>query len=273
MVFRKHSIGGALRACKGFQNVSDIIKATERLVERGAILGDRQWIELGKDQGQKLIHSPFDGSVEDFVHQRNWIVPDDYRKERLKSFQVKSDHLEDCSLMLLRPNLRDELGDLQDISFRFINFFPYSEMVATSLLYSNDLAEINLLVNEMLYDLKTLYGLFSPMLGRLDYLPSFSIDYGKPILEKKLKAIYWANFFGPEYVAKYGREFLLNAPGWKKEELHDGGVFYQLSPQITETDQGPELQELADYFAPVGVRNLAWPRGTRISPAGKLTLL
>jgi hypothetical protein len=260
MVLRKHSISGALRACKGFRDASDIVKAMQLLVERGAILGERQWIDLGKDQGQQLIHSPFDGSVEDFVHQKNRVVRDDYRKERLKSFQVKSDRLEDCSLMLLLPNLRNERGDIQDISLRFINFFPYNETVATLLLYSNDLAEVNLQVNELLNMMKTLNGIFSPMLGILDYLPSFSIDYGKPILEKKLKAIYWVNFFGPEYVAKYGREFLLNAPGWKKEELHDGGVFYQLSPLITETDQGRQLQELADYFAPVGVRNLAWPK-------------
>jgi hypothetical protein len=41
-----------------------------------------------------------------------------------------------------------------------------------------------------------------------------------------LAYIYWGNIFGPAYVSHYGRDFLLGAPGWKVEELDDGGILY-----------------------------------------------
>lgn len=31
---------------------------------------------------------------------------------------------------------------------------------------------------------------------------------------------------------KYGKEYFLNAPTWKKKELPDGGVFVQLSDNL-----------------------------------------
>lgn len=46
----------------------------------------------------------------------------------------------------------------------------------------------------------------------------------KSVKKTELKHIYWANFFGPAYVKKFGNDFLLGAPGWKKEKLGDGGV-------------------------------------------------
>jgi hypothetical protein len=41
-----------------------------------------------------------------------------------------------------------------------------------------------------------------------------------------LKYLFWRNIFGPRYVERYGRDFFLNAPGWKIEELSDGGIEY-----------------------------------------------
>jgi hypothetical protein len=42
----------------------------------------------------------------------------------------------------------------------------------------------------------------------------------------ELKYLFWRNVFGPRYVERYGRDFFLNAPGWKVEELADGGIEY-----------------------------------------------
>jgi hypothetical protein len=52
----------------------------------------------------------------------------------------------------------------------------------------------------------------------------------KDVARLRLKHISWVNFFGPAYVEKYGRDFLLGLPGYKTELLPDGGVFHQLSP-------------------------------------------
>ncbi len=57
------------------------------------------------------------------------------------------------------------------------------------------------------------------------------------VLKRKLKHINWVNIFGPPYVEKYGKEFLLGLPGYKTEELPDGGVFHQLSPTFLVEDE------------------------------------
>lgn len=58
------------------------------------------------------------------------------------------------------------------------------------------------------------------------------------VFKRRLKHISWANFFGPAYVEKYGRDFLLGLPGYKTELLPDGGVFHQLSPTfVAPTEQ------------------------------------
>lgn len=73
----------------------------------------------------------------------------------------------------------------------------------------------------------------------------------------KLKVIGWANFFGPSYVNKYGRDFLLGLPGWKVEELADGGVFHQLTPSIVASDRKAARQlqgQVIEYCGRAGVR-------------------
>ena len=61
-------------------------------------------------------------------------------------------------------------------------------------------------------------------------------------------------------MAKYGKAFFLNAPVWKTEELADGGILVQLSPNLMDTSIDLDLQTLSQYFYPVGVRVLAWPK-------------
>lgn len=92
----------------------------------------------------------------------------------------------------------------------------------------------------------------------------------EPILEYQLRELYWANFFGPEYVAKYGKDFFLDAPVWKTEELTDGGMLVQLSPNLMDTSIDLDLQELSQYFYPVGVRVLAWPKLVLFTDPGQV---
>lgn len=64
--------------------------------------------------------------------------------------------------------------------------------------------------------------------------------------------VWWANVFGPPYVEKYGRDFLLDAPGYRVEELEDGSVLYQVTERFFLTDEdrerGPDPEEVEGYF-------------------------
>lgn len=93
-------------------------------------------------------------------------------------------------------------------------------------------------------------------------IPGFSFQYGfldmegedrlteKTIESVRLKKIFWANFFGKPYVEKYGKEFLLGAPGWKKRELSDGTIEYILTEDLF-TPPDPSLENaIKEYFAP-----------------------
>ena len=56
------------------------------------------------------------------------------------------------------------------------------------------------------------------------------------VRKRKIITLNWVNFFGPEYVAAYGREMLMNIPGYRTEEMPDGGVFYQSRPTFVIQD-------------------------------------
>ena len=83
---------------------------------------------------------------------------------------------------------------------------------------------------------RTLYPLTRPWLGCLDEASSDSI-LSRDVRKLRLKHIGWVNFFGPAYVEKYGRDFLLGLPGHKTELLPDGGVFHQLSPAFVASSE------------------------------------
>lgn len=62
--------------------------------------------------------------------------------------------------------------------------------------------------------------------------------------------LFWANFYGPVAVERWGRDFLLGAPGWKKAELPGGIIEYVLTPDpLAPLDPGLE-EEIRAYFAP-----------------------
>lgn len=72
----------------------------------------------------------------------------------------------------------------------------------------------------------------NPKLALIDY------TWGTVFSEKQLEAtelrkLFWVTYFGPEYVAKYGKQFLLATPCWKAESLHDG-VLLQITDHFLE---------------------------------------
>ena len=85
-----------------------------------------------------------------------------------------------------------------------------------------------------------LYVLISPSYGSIhrtqDALEMATVHdpkYGKTIvptdLKRGLPGVFWANFFGPEYVELVGRQRLLSAPCKVARELPDGGVLILLA--------------------------------------------
>lgn len=92
-----------------------------------------------------------------------------------------------------------------------------------------------------------LYPHLRPTYGWIDEMGQNAPDARDAALTK-LKYILWANFFGPAYVERYGRDFLLGAPGWKVEKLDDGGVLYVISPSFLNPEQVVSQREIETYF-------------------------
>ena len=115
----------------------------------------------------------------------------------------------------------------------------------------------------------TLYPILAPSFGWVDESEATG-RYIKEAVKTQLKVIGWANFFGPSFVETYGRDFLLGLPGWKVEELADGGVFHQLSPAITADDPKSALElrrRVEKYCADRGLKVRC--RGPYYIPGGQ----
>ena len=68
------------------------------------------------------------------------------------------------------------------------------------------------------------------------------------VTKKEIRFLFWANIFGPEFVELYGREFLLNAPGWTKEERNDGGILYIATEGLSEWLWKTSPTNVIEYF-------------------------
>ncbi len=104
-------------------------------------------------------------------------------------------------------------------------------------------------------------------------------------VERRIPRISWATIFGPRYVEKYGHDFLLGAPGYRKEELPDGSILYQVTEHFFVTDdeveRAPSPEEVEGYFRqhpevrkivyrPLLLRNfIVTPRGERRQKGAK----
>ena len=55
-------------------------------------------------------------------------------------------------------------------------------------------------------------------------------------VRNEIVTLSWVNYFGPAYVARYGRDLLMNIPGHHTEELEDG-IFYQSRANIRDSNE------------------------------------
>jgi hypothetical protein len=91
-----------------------------------------------------------------------------------------------------------------------------------------------------------LYPALRPLFGHVDRFGVNRLSE-KSLKKRELKYLFWANFYGPAYVAKYGRKFFMEAPGWKKEQLDDGGVLYVVTRSYYKWFTKPS-QDAVKYF-------------------------
>jgi len=101
---------------------------------------------------------------------------------------------------------------------------------------------------------KELYTILHPVFGSIDFCSNRTRE--KDVQALEIPHIYWANFFGPEYVEKYGKEYFMKAPGWLHEELDDGGILYVLAPVMARRVKGYKalVEEVKAYFGLKSVR-------------------
>ena len=100
---------------------------------------------------------------------------------------------------------------------------------------------------------KRLYEVLRPTFGWIDF------DYGlrtthEDIEALELPTLYWANFFGPAYVDKIGRDKILSAPAWAIEELPDGGLLYVLASCPGLADDHVSVESVKAHFGIESVR-------------------
>jgi len=75
--------------------------------------------------------------------------------------------------------------------------------------------------------------------------------------ERKLAGLGWVAFFDPGYVAKYGRELLAGIPGYRVEDLPDGGLLYQSRPSVVVPDKAAHAlwqQSVCQYLLAHGIQ-------------------
>lgn len=70
------------------------------------------------------------------------------------------------------------------------------------------------------------------------------------VREGRLWFLNWFNVFGPDYVERYGKDFLLGAPGYLKDEWAGGSVVYQVTKGFAPREAAkPSPTEVESYFA------------------------
>lgn len=116
---------------------------------------------------------------------------------------------------------------------------------------------------------KRLYQTVQPRFGWIERLSFWNPEKAgyttwQDVEKLQLPHVYWANFFGPAYVNKLGKEFLMQAPGWKVEELDDGGLVYALSTSVAGRSPVAFVREVQSYFGVQHVRRRPSNRRKRV---------
>ena len=111
---------------------------------------------------------------------------------------------------------------------------------------ANERKKFDALAHGQLAVANELYPLLLPKLGYID-VRGENTPADKVIRKTELRKLFWANFYAREYVQKFGRAFFLGAPGWRKEELCDGGILFVATESFHEWCKAPPVY-VVEYF-------------------------
>lgn len=112
-------------------------------------------------------------------------------------------------------------------------------------LKENDPSHWDEIAARLLPFLRMIYPHLRPRFGWID--ESGYLEVHHVLVKNQPRLLFWANLFGPDLVQQLGKDFLLRAPGWKKEELDDGGILYVVESKYHEWYANPSKQALR-YF-------------------------
>lgn len=103
-----------------------------------------------------------------------------------------------------------------------------------------------------------LYPLVRPEYGFIaaSYTDRYPLGQHLFVKKRRIPTLSWVDFFGPEYVAHYGRDVLAGIPGWRVEDLPDGGLLYQSRENCVVTDMAAHRRwqkQATAYLAEHGI--------------------
>jgi hypothetical protein len=221
--------------------------AIEIALQEGLLLANMkyEWSESGKP-----VDTLYSGDVEKFISE---ILLSDSPASKV-SFTLLS-NLKYPSTETARPH------DLR-FSFEFTTHLEGKQPIEVIKCHASTIGDYRSGTAEILLKIATGYfDKFSPSYGWIDFTyKPFQQSVNKTLKTKRIQELYWANFFNKEYVQIYGKDFFLNAPVWKVEELKNGGVLVQLSSKIAPaSEKSIDQIKIAEYFQSTGLKLLAYP--------------
>ena len=239
--------------CSNFNGVKDVQRLVEIMLENDLVLSGRP----AKTPDGKLGINPYEGSVSSFVET---VYHDREYKNASEIVNSFGPHFNFQVITKLGYSTYDiprydyitvrcvgfMLGQNYNYVSAAINFHTFESPDYESPYFEDGVQLMRKLGMEF-------YDYLQPWYGWLDYDQHDFLSFEAISERKELDTLYWANFYGPQYIEKYGLNTFQKSPCWKKEELPDGGIYLQLSEYFTKPVSGKEKWELQEYFSPYGV--------------------
>jgi len=242
----KNHIKFSFYKCRKLDKKDSIANVLKTITTHGIVLAT--YDKLSK----KPFVTSYTGSVEEYVDEK-------YRKvELVDGDEIPLDRrsgpfrLSATGLIKLGEKDRED----QSVSIGFDTFGEKFNKVSGTLIAREEKIET---LFELLIEIgKAMYPVLQPAFGYVGYSGEAPGTIFDDVYSYKLKKIYPVTFFGPDYVSKYGKDYLLKAPVWKTELLPDGGVFLQVREYFTKPLNVAALSQIKKCFSEIGIKSVSW---------------
>lgn len=243
------SILFGLFTCSRLKGPADVIRLAEIAVSQGLVLG-HEYVRMPDGLAGVI---PFRGEIQELVSK---VFKDREYVDAPRLINCMGPFFSFGALIELKQNGRSPVKS-NAVSIRVeghLTSHRYNYVAASASYYESKDTHTESVVSSLVRLAKAFYGSLQPSFGWLDYSGNKVLEMEYIQSGKKLSTISWANFWGADYVEKFGKEYLLNSPGWKTEELVDGGVYHQVSESFKKPISLDLKNELASYFGQAGVK-------------------